>query len=59
VCRHGSQAQGGAQADAMKGHLVDALFHRAKASFRCLRERSPCPPASSPASSPVELGVAV
>jgi hypothetical protein len=36
VHRHGSQAQGGAQADAMKGHLVDAVFHRAKASFRCV-----------------------
>jgi hypothetical protein len=51
VRRHGSQAQGGAQTDAVEGHLVDAVFHRAKASFRCVRERSPCPPASSPASS--------
>jgi hypothetical protein len=33
---HGSQAQGGAQADAVKGHLVDTVFHRAKASFRCV-----------------------
>jgi hypothetical protein len=33
VRRHGSQAQAGAQMDAMEGHLVDAVFHRAKASF--------------------------
>jgi hypothetical protein len=36
VRRHGGQAQGGAQADAVEGHLVDAVFHRAKASFRCV-----------------------
>jgi hypothetical protein len=36
VRRHGGQAQGGAQADAMKV---------------CLRERSPCSPASQPAPS--------
>jgi hypothetical protein len=39
VRRHGGQAQGGAQADAMKGHLIDAVFHRAKASFRCVSRR--------------------
>jgi hypothetical protein len=33
---HGSQAQGGAQADAVEGHLVNAVFHRAKSSFRCV-----------------------
>jgi hypothetical protein len=38
VRRHGSQAQGGAKADAMKGHLIDAAFHRAKASFWCVSE---------------------
>jgi hypothetical protein len=36
VCRHGSQAQGGAKTDVVEGHLVDAFFHRAKASFRCV-----------------------
>jgi hypothetical protein len=51
VRRHGTQAQGGAQADALEGQLVEAVFHRAKASFRFLRECSPCPPASSLASS--------
>jgi hypothetical protein len=25
--RHGGQAQGGAQADAVNGHLIDAVFH--------------------------------
>jgi hypothetical protein len=34
--RHGVQAQGGAQADAVKDHLIDAVFHRAKASFQCV-----------------------
>jgi hypothetical protein len=34
ACQHGSQAQGGAQTDAMQGHLVDAAYHRAKANFR-------------------------
>jgi hypothetical protein len=34
--RHGSQAQGGAQADAMQGHLVGTPYHRAKVSFRCV-----------------------
>jgi hypothetical protein len=33
VRRHGGQAQGGAQTDAVKGHLIDAVFHRAKVSF--------------------------
>jgi hypothetical protein len=36
VRRHGGQAQAGAQTDAVEGHLVDAVFHRAKASFRCV-----------------------
>jgi hypothetical protein len=34
VRRHGSQAKGGTQADTVEGHLVDAVFHCAKASFR-------------------------
>jgi hypothetical protein len=34
VCCHGGQAQGSAQADVVKGHLVNAIFHRAKASLR-------------------------
>jgi hypothetical protein len=34
VRRHGSQAQGGAQANAMGGHLVDAVLHRGKALRR-------------------------
>jgi hypothetical protein len=33
VRHHGGQAQGGAQVDAVEGHLVDSVFHRAKASF--------------------------
>jgi hypothetical protein len=32
--RHGSQAQGGAQTNAMDGHLVDAVLHRGKALRR-------------------------
>jgi hypothetical protein len=36
VRRNSGQAQGGAQADTMRGHLIDAVFHRAKASFRCV-----------------------
>jgi hypothetical protein len=32
--RHGSQAQGGAQADAVGSHLVHAVFHRGKALRR-------------------------
>jgi hypothetical protein len=31
---HGGQAQSGAQADAVGGHLVDAVFHRGKALRR-------------------------
>jgi hypothetical protein len=34
VRRHGGQTQSGSQMDAMKRHLVDAVFHRTKASFR-------------------------
>jgi hypothetical protein len=30
--RHGGQAQGGAQMNAMQDHLVDAAYHRAKAT---------------------------
>jgi hypothetical protein len=30
VCRHGSQAQDGAKADAVNGHLVHAVFYRDK-----------------------------
>jgi hypothetical protein len=29
--RHGGQAQSGAEADAMDGHLVHAVFHRGEA----------------------------
>jgi hypothetical protein len=36
VRRHGSQAQGGAQTDVVEGHLVDAVLHHAKESFRCV-----------------------
>jgi hypothetical protein len=36
VHRHGSQAPSGAQADAVEGHLIDAVVHRAKASRRCV-----------------------
>jgi hypothetical protein len=32
--RHGSQAQGGTQTNAMGGHLVDAVLHRGKAFRR-------------------------
>jgi hypothetical protein len=34
VRRHGGQAQGGAQADAVESHLIDAVFHRGNASCR-------------------------
>jgi hypothetical protein len=34
VRRHGGQAQGGTQADAVSGHLVHAVFHRGKALRR-------------------------
>jgi hypothetical protein len=34
VCRHGSQTQGGAQADAVEGHLIDTVFHRGNAVRR-------------------------
>jgi hypothetical protein len=34
--RLGSQAQGGAQTDAVEGHLVNVVFYRAKARFRCV-----------------------
>jgi hypothetical protein len=37
-CLHGGQAQGGAQTDAMQGHLVDAAYHRAKANSRRISE---------------------
>jgi hypothetical protein len=35
VRRHGGQAQGGAQADAVESHLIDAVFHRGNAGCRC------------------------
>jgi hypothetical protein len=34
VRRHGGQAQGGAQADAVNSHLVDTVFHRSEAVRR-------------------------
>jgi hypothetical protein len=34
VRRHGDQAQGGAQADAVNSHLVDAIFHCSEAVRR-------------------------
>jgi hypothetical protein len=34
VRRHGGQAQGGAQADAVEGHLIDTVFHRGNAVRR-------------------------
>jgi hypothetical protein len=34
VRRHGSQAQGGAQANAMGGHLINAVLHCSKALDR-------------------------
>jgi hypothetical protein len=34
VRRHGSQAQGGAQANAMGGHLINAVLHHSKALRR-------------------------
>jgi hypothetical protein len=34
VCRHGGQAQGGAQADAVEGHLIDTVLHRGNAVCR-------------------------
>jgi hypothetical protein len=33
VRRHGGQAPGGAQADAVEGHLIDTVFHRGNAGF--------------------------
>jgi hypothetical protein len=33
VHRHGGQAQGGVQADAMKGHLIDAVFTAPRRAF--------------------------
>jgi hypothetical protein len=51
VRRHGGQAQGGAQADAVEGHLIDTVFHRGNAVCRRVPGRSPCPPVASPASS--------
>jgi hypothetical protein len=32
VRRHGCQAQGGAQADAVEGHFIDTVFHHDNAS---------------------------
>jgi hypothetical protein len=34
--RHGGQARGGAQADAVGSHLVHAVFYRGKALRRCV-----------------------
>jgi hypothetical protein len=34
VRRHGGQAQGGAQADAVECHLIDTIFHRDEAVCR-------------------------
>jgi hypothetical protein len=34
VRRHGGQAQGGAQADIVEGHLIDTVFHRGNAVCR-------------------------
>jgi hypothetical protein len=34
VRRHGSQAQGGAQANTMGGHLINAMLHRSEALRR-------------------------
>jgi hypothetical protein len=48
VHRHGGQAQGGAQADAVEGHLIDTVFHRDNAVYRRVPGRSPCPPVASP-----------
>jgi hypothetical protein len=36
--RHGGQAQGGAEADAVDGHLVHAVFHRGEALHRRVTE---------------------
>jgi hypothetical protein len=51
--RHGGQAQGGDQVDAVEGHLIDAIFHLGNAGCRRVSRggRSPCSPAYSPASS--------
>jgi hypothetical protein len=38
VHRHGGQAKGGAQANAMKGHLIDTVFHRDNAVRRRVPE---------------------
>jgi hypothetical protein len=34
VCRHGGQAQSGAQADVVEGYFVNTAFHRGKADRR-------------------------
>jgi hypothetical protein len=50
--RHGGQAQGSAQANAVEGHFIDTVFHRGDAVCRRVPGgRSPCPPVASPASS--------
>jgi hypothetical protein len=36
VRRHGSQAQGGAEADTVNGHLVHPIFYRGEALCRCV-----------------------
>jgi hypothetical protein len=36
VRRHGGQAQGGAEADAVNSHLVHAIFYRGEAVRRCV-----------------------
>jgi hypothetical protein len=52
VHRHGGQAQGGTQAEAVNSHLVDTVFHRSEAVRRRVsRGHSPCPPIALPASS--------
>jgi hypothetical protein len=33
---HGGQAQGGAQADAVNSHFVDAIFYHSEADRRCV-----------------------
>jgi hypothetical protein len=50
VRRHGGQAQGGAQADAVEARRRGLPSRQGELPV-CLRERSPCPPASSPAPS--------
>jgi hypothetical protein len=52
VRRHGGQIQGGAQADAVKGHLINAVFFLRQGELPvCLGEQSSCLPASQPAPS--------